>query len=582
MAGALFLQLVPINLAFNQGMAGETTLTQSLAVPQILIENDPELDKILFDLFYDGNRSAGFEGIALPQQMPSMSASPFNAREFSAPDASPQPVPPSQSEMPPRRAKSTLILVQIDGLGYRQLLEAAKQGRAPNIAALIQNGQFQAAAYRNGIPTVTQAVQHAIFYGKLLPGNEWYSKKRRKEITGNEQELELTEESGILHGGSAYLSELSGGARTGADVNSLYMKDVRSQGTFLAILKELWNGGPLFLRYLLSHNPFVSLPKFFYHLVRDAWTLRNDFKEMGFNTEMDKKAPYFLSLIANLWTPIAVEGLKKAMRDEEPIAYMDFPSYDEEAHYYGSFSSQAFSALERIDKHIGELVETANQYGSRLLIFSDHGQTPTENFIKKYGKRFAQMADEALLQTNPASREGELVFLHVYSMGNIYAANFPGHMSLTDFEAGYPDLIQKLAAHPGVGMVAARDGEAVALFGKNGRKRLAKTGEALLLEGQDPLAPYRDEMATDKILGAQIANYLDIEESGDLVVFAPYENGATLDYNHKYSIISQHGGLGGDQMLPFVLYNPASLPLVPGEWLDARGLHQQLAALLKN
>lgn len=485
----------------------------------------------------------------------------------------------SQHSPPGKPGKGSLILVQIDGLGHKRLQEAIEKGYAPHLADLLKGQEYRLASYLCGIPTVTMAVQTAIFYGKLLPGNEWYSKVKNGEEVANVKEREFPSESGLLHGGRAYLSELSGGATKGADVSRIFMEEAQKKGKLRAVLKELSAGTPLFLRYLLVHNPLVSLPAFCYHLIADARKIKKDLKARGFTTPLDQKAPFFLSLIGNLWSNVAMEGLKKAARKKTPVAYADFSNYDELAHYYGPSSREAFQALKKIDAQVGEVIKMAKKKGSRLVIFSDHGQTPTNNFIRKFQQTPQQMVDAMIRQINPRAKEGDVVFSHVYSMGNIYLKGTKGHLNLSEIQKKYPGFVMKLAGHPGIGMVAVREDNCLALFGKGGFTILNSEGKVILSKGKNPLFPYLDQEATGQILAAQLKNYMKLEESGDLVIFAPYENGTTIDYNHKYTLASEHGGIGGEQMHPFVIWNPASLPLEPEKILDARDLHTALKSI---
>lgn len=476
---------------------------------------------------------------------------------------------------PADEAKS-LILVQIDGLGNKALLEAMEKGYTPNLAALAGDPGFRLTPFLNGIPTVTMAIQTEMFYGKLAPGNEWYSKARGREITATEAERDLSAESGLLHGGRVYLSELSGGASKGADVRRIIKDDTRRMGTVRAVLKELMTGGPLFARYLLVHNPLVSIPRFLYHTVRDVIKMKRDFKKAGFTTKIDKQAPYFFSLTGNLWSNIAMEGLKRAVRKKVPVAYADFSTYDEFAHYYGASAKDSFESLRKIDKQVGEVARVAKKNGAKLIVFSDHGQTPSRGFIAKYGMKAQELVDKTLAETVLSAKPGELAFSHVYSMGNIYVKDTPGHVELDAFRSRYPGFVEKLLEHPGIGTIAARRDGGVEIMGPGGTARISLTGKLLSLTGKDPLEAYADKDSTADKLRLQLINYIGQEEAGDLVVFAPYANGKTLDYNSKYTLMSEHGGIGGEQMHPFVLYDPSATPMKPEGMLDARGFYRAL------
>lgn len=483
---------------------------------------------------------------------------------FGAESELPQPAPVPSAPVAGTEESGTLVLVQIDGLGHKRLLEAVAGGWAPNLGNLLASGEYRAAPFRNGIPTVTQSIQSQIFYGRIQPGNEWYSREKGGEVTASDLEPGYPASSGLLAGGRAYLSEFSGGAQQGADVRRMFAEDAAERGTAGAALKELSAGTPLFLRHLLQ-APADNGRRFVRDTLSDVLQIRGDFKARGFDRPMDRKSAYFFALTGNVWSQVAKAGILEALEQRAPVVYTDFSTYDEYAHYYGAGSAEAFSALLKIDEQIGEIV-AALRGDSKLVVFSDHGQTPTRNFTDRYGETPQQVLDRLLLKAKPGAKPGELVFSHVYSMGNIYVRGSGHRVELDEFEGLYPGLIQALLAHEGFGLVAARRNGRVALLSK----------EVASAAGRSPLSAYSDDISTVEVLQEQVANYMQIEESGDLVVFAPYEDGITLDYNSNYTLVSEHGGIGGEQMHPFILYPPRALPFEPEKIKDARDLNRLL------
>ena len=444
-----------------------------------------------------------------------------------------------------------LVLVQIDGLGSAYLEQAITEGYAPNLKRLIDGG-FRALSIKTGVPTVTMSAQTALFYGKFVPGNEWHSKALGGETVANDFERKIDPSEGLLHGGRAYLSERSGGAARTADVKRVLLDDEARVGWTAAHLKELSVGFPLLMRYFWAHGLLRAPLRLAGRVLSDVVRLRRDFKKKGFTSALDKKAPFFLPLVDHLWSPIAEQGVVESIRDGARVSYADLAAYDEEAHYYGPASKQAFSALRRIDAHVGRIAGEAEKRGARLLVFSDHGQTPTLNFQKLYGRTVQQALDEL------SGEPGALIFSHVYSMGNIYARDTREVLSLEALERRFPGLVDKLLAHPGFGLVAGRNADG-----------------SLALRGR-PLSEYADARISEAQLKEQIRDYLAVEETGDLVVFSPLVDGQTIDYNPKYTLASAHGGIGGEQMHPFALFDPAKLALDAASWLDLRGLHRAL------
>ncbi|MFA5140870.1 MAG: alkaline phosphatase family protein [Elusimicrobiota bacterium] len=451
-----------------------------------------------------------------------------------------------------REAKGTLVLIQVDGLSYDRFLEAASKGKVPNMAALLDSG-FKLSPYKCGIPTITQSVQAQIFYGVKLPANDWYSKKGAsgggKAYTGGVDFERRLSKPGLLSGGRVYLSELAGGAKDGVDVSSFIQEDAEAHGGTIAYLRNLRKGS---LLRLLHKWPGIK---------RDAREMAEHFRESGFDTELDAKAPLFISIMENYCSSVAEDGVKKAISDDAPVVYTDLASYDEKAHYFGPSSDAAFDALKRIDERVGRIAAEAGARGARLFIFSDHGQTESEVFSKRFGKAMQQLVDELARKVYPKHVDGDLAFTHAYSMGNIYLIGHDGHVDKAGIERFYPGFLKSLSEHEGVGMVAVRS-----------------EGKVELLGGS--LAGYADSRMPPEVLKAQIEDYMSLEESGDIVVFAPYKDGRTLDYNDKYTLVSEHGGIGGEQMHPFILYDPKLMAESPASWKDAGDLHRVFKSLL--
>ena len=119
---------------------------------------------------------------------------------------------------------------------------------------------------------------------------------------------------------------------------------------------------------------------------------------------------------------------------------------------------------------------------------------------------------------------------------------------MEQIETFFPGLLDGLAAHEGVGFVmvgSEKDGPVV--ISQNGRRYL-KDGR---IEGEDPLAHF----------GPRAAQHLLREDSfsncPDLLVNSFYDAGSN-EVAAFEELIGCHGGMGGYQTQPFILY--------PAEW----------------
>ena len=138
-------------------------------------------------------------------------------------------------------------------------------------------------------------------------------------------------------------------------------------------------------------------------------------------------------------------------------------------------------------------------------------------------------------------------------------------MSLEAIEEHYPDLVQALANHPGIGVLIVRSAA-------NGLISVGKDGIHYLdeerIEGEDPLAVYGEHaVAAVKRLDA-------IEHVGDIAVISHFDP-ETQEIAAFEELIGAHGGLGGAQTRPFLLY-PSDWELDLAPIMGAPMVYQQL------
>ncbi|MBI2266055.1 MAG: alkaline phosphatase family protein [Armatimonadetes bacterium] len=443
----------------------------------------------------------------------------------------PRPADPSGEE------NKGLILLQIDGLGYNTLKEAMDKGYAPHLKQMAESRRYTLESYSCGIPAETIPALSSMFYGVQLPANDWYSKKEKAFIDAGQFERKVQAqagqngESGLTTGGTTYLSPISGGTEETAMTYSTLKENQANQGTFKTIVKEVWQDLKLLKRGGYSIAAAV------YRFTRDMIKARKYLKEhRQWNTWWDKHYPIMLSLADNVFPAIATEGVKQSMDRGLPVSYVDYTAYDEKAHYYGTNCTSAFESLKKLDSKIGEIQEKLEREHQpyNLVVFSDHGQTPSSLFKDVYGHSL----NDYMLKFVNQDREGkrqvgdqDIVTAHAYCLNNIYF-NFKAET------AGLSEI------------------------------------EAHEVQGKNPLAQYGN---TEEI-ARQIASYARVKETGDLMVFSTYESGKVLDFNDKYTLVSLHGGLGGDQTLPFMLYDSSS-GLNVSNVKQSIQLHEKLAKM---
>lgn len=473
--------------------------------------------------------------------------------------------------------KRGLVLMQIDGLSHTALKKAIKGGHAPNIKKLIEAKNNVLSPFQCGIATVTIPVLSSLFYGVDLPGNDWYDKQTKEHVDGIIYETKLRKElaaqgkEGILTPGAVFSSPLSGGSKnTALTVNTLKQSQ-KEKGTIKTLLAEAKKD------IALLKKGGYSLTKTGWHFIRDIFKTRALLKKEGASrTRVDKLAPIMMSLNHNIIEKVACEGLKEAIKQGLPVMYVDFAAYDENAHYFGANSKEAMEMLETIDDKIGQVADAAKKSPNNyeVLVFSDHGQTPSKLFADVYGEKVDVMIKEFAKNVAKAYgrefKEDDIVFTDAYSLGNLYFNFDSNKVNLDQIEKRYPHLIDFLVKHPGIGLVCGKQGDKYVMMGSEGTLEVNPDGSKKLT-GKNPLTPYGEE----KVLINQITNYLDLEKSGDVVFFGAYDpdKDLVLDFNEKYTMKSLHGGLGGDQAKPFIVAS-REVPIQGNEITEATQLHQ--------
>jgi uncharacterized membrane protein YvlD (DUF360 family) len=156
----------------------------------------------------------------------------------------------------------------------------------------------------------------------------------------------------------------------------------------------------------------------------------------------------------------------------------------------------------------------------------------------------AQAAPE---EAAPAERP-DLIAMASGNLGLVYFPRMPGRVTLEQLAETYPGLVDRLAAHPGIGALLIRSAAHGALVvGHDGINFLDEER----VEGTDPVAQYGGR-------ALQAFVRLDaMEHTPDIAVISLYD--PVFDEVAAFEeLIGSHGGLGGPQTKPLILH--------PAEW----------------
>ncbi|MDI7274676.1 MAG: alkaline phosphatase family protein [Anaerolineae bacterium] len=521
------------------------------------------------------------------------------------------------------------IVLEIDGLSYDHLLSAVENRQMPYLAGQLRRGRLKLARWRCGLPSTTPAAQAGLLFGRNydIPAFRWYEKESALSVVCKLpasskllQDRVAGRQPGILRGGSSYFNMFDGDASV-----SLFTLSALNRDRLFATSR----GIGYFLLFLL--NPFRSVKL----LLLSAWEYTSDVADrMLGRLRGEHRLPFqgifpLLRVVSNvIFREMQTFAVLMDIYRGVPSIYTTYYSYDEIAHHYGLDSRPVRRALRELDKRVRQIDRLRRARLTRdydLIILADHGQTASEPFSQRYGRSLGQFiraciggglvlqehsGDEQhsvfqaqyLLQelqgieaklgeplAHIARRVRDLVTRRVYvteaepawnlmrrgdvvvkdsgSLAHVYFNVSTSRLRISEVTALFPDLVVTLASHPGIWMVVGTEGDEVLVFSREGVLSLAPDGRVRSCEGSDPLQCLREPEHARREL-ASLAHY---PHSGDLILLGRYdpETGTVVCFEDQWA---SHGGLGGPQDYPFIIY-PQHLPWEPEAVGNAREMY---------
>jgi uncharacterized membrane protein YvlD (DUF360 family) len=491
-----------------------------------------------------------------------------------------------------------MVFLEIDGLALPVLQRAMRDGHAPTMARWLAEGTHRLAEWEPDLSSQTGASQAGILLGSNddIPAFRWVEKERRKLMVCSSPqdcaELERRHATGpgLLAGGGASRANLFSG---GADHVILTASRMEAER----------HANPGYRAFLANgFNVARSFVLFFWEVILEwvaaARERRRDVRPRGHRGGV---YPFLRAAMCVVVRDLIVYGVLSDMMKGRPAVYATFSSYDEVAHHSGLEREDTLEALRKLDQQFGR-IERARRYAARpyeLVVLSDHGQTQGATFRQRNGYGLDDLVQRNLARGGVTSLAGgdeqdvmvghaaaeatgrrsrtpkrapselsgeEAVVLGSGNLGLVYLLEEERRMTLEQLEQRHAELLSALREHPHIGWVLVRSEEhGAVVLGARGARYLDEGR----VEGEDPLAGFspgasRHLLRTDGFAHAP-----------DLLVGSFYD--AALDEGCAFEeLISFHGGLGGPQTRPFLLY-PARLPLPDPPVVGAEALHRVLA-----
>jgi hypothetical protein len=161
--------------------------------------------------------------------------------------------------------------------------------------------------------------------------------------------------------------------------------------------------------------------------------------------------------------------------------------------------------------------------------------------------------------------EDQVVVLASGNLGLVYLMEEPRRLFVEEIEERHPRLVDDLRRHPHIGFLLVHSREhGATVMGANGTHYL-DDGRVI---GQDPLAGFPANAA------AHLRRTDSFKHAPDIAINSFYdpelERGCAFE-----ELISFHGGLGGPQTRPFILY-PVELAVPSEPIVGAVGVHDLL------
>ncbi|MFF1688558.1 MULTISPECIES: phage holin family protein [unclassified Streptomyces] len=503
------------------------------------------------------------------------------------------------------------VFLQLDGVGHDVLRDAVNEDVMPTVGAWLGAGTHRLTAWRTDWSSQTGASQLGILHGSNydVPAFRWYEKDTREiQVSNRPSSAAELQRRAIEHTGDGGLLTLDGASRGnlfsgGAEQVALVLSVAARRG------KENRSRAGYFAYFSDPANAVRTALSFVAEVAREiGQSTRARLTRQRPRVGRGGLYPLIRAFATVVERDVVVAAVVGDMLAGRSAVYADLVAYDEVAHHSGPVSRDAQKVLARLDRSLALVAKVAEHAPRRyrIVVLSDHGQSPGETFRARYGLGLqdlvragcglpvprkarrthsgaeARAAVRAALRRpveeggekhRLASRRSEPIVLASGNLGLVSFPDVPHRMSKEEIDARHPALLTTLANHPGVGFLLVRSEEhgAVVLGARGAEIPLAD-----LDERPGPLADF----------GAHAADAVRRTDSfphtADIMVNSWYDpaEGEVLAFEEQ---IGSHGGLGGAQGHPFLLA-PAvfSPPVAQGaELVGAQQVHHVLRRWLR-
>lgn len=537
-----------------------------------------------------------------------------------------------------------LIIIEIDGLAKDILEEAIEKGYMPTLASW-KNTTHKIRQWETDLSSQTGSSQAGILHGnnENIVAFRWVEKENNNKImvsTGlldaPKIEKRISDGSGLLHKNGSSRSNLFSGDTNNVLFTYSKMYDIRKfyNRTWYYVYSNPANFGRILLlcgadilreaASQINHKIKNIRPRirknFIYYFVRACANV----------------------YIREINTQTIVGDMIKGKTD---IIYSTYLGYDEIAHHSGIRDNDAFHSLKGLDRQIKRIASANkySKKPYHIVVQSDHGQSNGATFKQRYNLSLKDLVHNLLPEhmkiyselssnedhfsqaitlpikdvkdkfkdsTNLAKgkydeistkiiskrdnileyvkkykvpkimtkekvktnlNNAEVIVLASGNLGLIYLTQWKDRLDYETIRTLFPELIPGLVQHEGIGFILVNSKEYGALaIGKEGVYYLEKN----IIDGENPLTNF----------GSNAAKHLlrtnSFEHTPDILVNSFYDKDKD-EVAAFEELIGSHGGLGGTQNKPFIMY-PNSWKVEDTDIVGAETIHKIIKENSKN
>ncbi len=492
-----------------------------------------------------------------------------------------------------------VIIVEIDGLAYEVLREAVEKGDMPTMKEMIESNDYNLRMWETDLSSQTGASQAGILHGNNegIVAFRWIEKSNGNQMMQCSGITKVPELEKRISNGDGLLVD------NGASRSNLFSGDTDN---VIFTFSKIMDFGKLYNKawYSVFSNPsnFARIIALFLaDIVREIWS--------QFTHSVKNVRPRINRGIMYIPTRAATNVFMREintstligdmMVGDVDVAYSTYLGYDEIAHHSGVRDSDAWIALRQMDKQIKHLVD-ANKYCPRnyqFVIQSDHGQTNGATFTQRYGQTFEDFVKSLLPEDmtmfakmtsnddhfvgdyTPFARkdkkiekekkeakelsDSEVIVLASGNLAMIYLTQWSKRLTYEELNSYFPELIPGLINNEYVGFILVRSQEHGDLaIGKNGTYYL----DSDKIEGENPLKGFGDNIVR------HLKRTSSFEHTPDILVNSFYDEEADEVCAFE-ELVGSHGGAGGDQSKPFILY-PSSWNVSDDDIIGAENIYK--------